>query len=375
MRERDGRVSGRVSNGLFSRSKRRRASLGMFASASGIAFACGGDQQEELGVFEQALTASVTFQQGVSSYSGTTDATLAQASPSSNTGNATTCEVDGDDGSGVDKSCLIRWALSGIPSGAVVTAASITLRATDSSANSYDVYAVERAWTESQATWNRATSSVSWGTPGALAASDRGARIGSVTGSGTRTITLDATGIALVQRWVNGGVNAGILIANASNTDGLDFASSEHGTASYRPKLSVTYSTDSGGGTGGAGGSGGTASGGTASGGTASGGTASAGASGSVTVPNLLVAFIGDQGANGNSDSVLNLIKSEGAAAVVHNGDFDYADDPSAWNHRIDAILGANYPYFAVVGNHDAARWNGSTGYASYINARHARVP
>jgi hypothetical protein len=345
MRERDGRVSGRVSEGFFSRGKRRRAGLGIFASASGIAFACGGNQHEELGILEQALTATVTFQQGVSSYSGTTDATLAQASPSANAGNATTCEVDGDDGSGVDKSCLIRWALSGIPSGAIVTAASIKLRAIDSSANSYDVYAVERAWTESQTTWNQAASSVPWGNPGALAPSDRGARIGSVTGSGTRTITLDAAGIALVQRWVNGGLNAGILIANASNTDGLDFAASQHGTASYRPKLSITYTTDPGGGTGGA------------------------------TVPNLLVAFIGDQGANGNSDSVLNLIKSEGAAAVVHNGDFDYADNPSAWNSRIDAILGANYPYFAVVGNHDAARWGGSTGYASFINARHARIP
>jgi hypothetical protein len=69
------------------------------------------------------------------------------------------------------------------------------------------------------------------------------------------------------------------------------------------------------------------------------------------------------------------LIKAEGAAAAVHNGDFDYVDSPSTWNARIDGILGASFPYFAVVGNHDAAAWNGPTGYASYIAARVARIP
>ena len=59
----------------------------------------------------------------------------------------------------------------------------------------------------------------------------------------------------------------------------------------------------------------------------------------------------------------------------MHNGDFDYEDNPAAWNARIDRILGENYPYFAVIGNHDAAAWNVSNGYASLIAARHARVP
>ncbi|WP_172730230.1 hypothetical protein, partial [Neorhizobium tomejilense] len=56
-------------------------------------------------------------------------------------------------------------------------------------------------------------------------------------------------------------------------------------------------------------------------------------------------------------------------------GDFDYASNPAAWESRINGILGANYPYFAVIGNHDAAAWGGASGYASYIQARHARGP
>lgn len=101
----------------------------------------------------------------------------------------------------------------------------------------------------------------------------------------------------------------------------------------------------------------------------------SAGTFGTIPEPNLLIAFLGDQGNNTNADRVLELVKSEGAAAAIHNGDFDYVYSPSAWNSRIDAILGPEYPYFAVVGNHDAAAWDGTNGYATFINARMARVP
>lgn len=93
------------------------------------------------------------------------------------------------------------------------------------------------------------------------------------------------------------------------------------------------------------------------------------------TEQNLLVAFIGDQGATSNSTAVLELIRNEGAAAVVHNGDFDYASNPTAWDDRITSVLGAAYPYFAVIGNHDAAAWASTNGYAAKIAARHARNP
>ncbi len=348
------------------------------------------DEFEELGASStaQALTASVSFQQGVNGYSGTTDAHLLQVTTSGNTQSSTTCETDGDDGSGVDKSCLIRWDVSQIPAGASVLSASLGFRITDGTANTYQLYAVKRAWSEAQATWSAASTGVAWQTAGALGAADRGAVVGTLTGSGARSVTLNADGIALVQAWVNGGLNAGILLANASNTDGLDVASSEHSTVSYRPKLTVTYTTSESG-SGGSGGGGSTGAGSASSGGaTTSGGTATsggvagatsggtAGAAGSTaTDENLLIAFIGDQGANGNSDAVLRLIKAEGAAATIHNGDFDYVSNPSAWNTRINGILGANYPYFSIVGNHDAAAWGGSNGYASFINARHARVP
>ncbi|KYF52723.1 hypothetical protein BE04_07245 [Sorangium cellulosum] len=315
--------------------------------AIAIVNACGAEGEiEEISEAQQALT-TVSFQQGSlpsSSYAGSTDATIRQAAATTSYGGATTCEADGDDGSGVDKSCLLKWTLSGIPAGSTVQSASITLQVTDGSSNTYNVYEVKRSWSESQVTWNNATSTTAWATAGAMGSTDRGNLVGSVTGSaGSRTITLNAAGVALVQAWVDGTSNNGVVIASSSNTNGIDFASSEHGTVSYRPKLTITYGTSSG--------------------------------TGSSTDPGLLVAFIGDQGNGSNADAVLQLIEDEGAAATIHNGDFDYANNPAAWENRINGILGPNYPYFAIIGNHDAAAWGGSSGYASYIQARHARVP
>ncbi|WP_437571958.1 DNRLRE domain-containing protein [Sorangium sp. So ce542] len=329
---------------------RSRLSKGVLCAAlpvTAIVNACGAEGEiEEISEARQALT-TVSFQQGSlpsSSYAGSIDATIRQAAATTSYGGATTCEADGDDGSGVDKSCLLKWTLSGIPAGSTVQSASITLQVTDGSSNTYNVYEVKRSWDEAQVTWNNATSTTAWATAGALGSTDRGSLVGSVTGSaGSRTITLNAAGVALVQAWVDGTSNSGVVIASPSNTDGIDFASSEHATAAQRPKLTITYGTSSG--------------------------------TGSSTDPGLLIAFIGDQGNNGNADAVLQLIEDEGAAATIHNGDFDYADNPAAWENRINSILGPNYPYFAIIGNHDAAAWGGSSGYASYIQARHARVP
>ena len=72
-----------------------------------------------------------------------------------------------------------------------------------------------------------------------------------------------------------------------------------------------------------------------------------------VTDANLKVAFIGDQGLGINAESVLRLIKSEGAEVVFHQGDFEYTENPDAWDNQINNILGADFPYFASVGNHD----------------------
>ncbi len=202
---------------------------------------------EDVGEVAQMLGTSVTvsFQNGVlptSSYAGNTDASIKQASATTNFGGATTLEADGDDTGGVDKSALLKWTLSGIPAGSIVQSASLTLRNVNESNQTYSLYEVRRQWDESQVTWQRATTGSNWATAGALGAADRGALVGTVTGPvGNVTVNLNAAGIALVQSWVNGGNNAGIIVAHPSNTNGIDFASSEDATLANRPRLNITY--------------------------------------------------------------------------------------------------------------------------------------
>jgi len=92
------------------------------------------------------------------------------------------------------------------------------------------------------------------------------------------------------------------------------------------------------------------------------------------TPVNFKVAFFGDQGLGDESKAVLQLVKSEGADAVIHSGDFDYTSDPQAWEDQINSVLGADYPYFASIGNHDVDAWTGANGYQQKIYDRLHRL-
>ena len=86
----------------------------------------------------------------------------------------------------------------------------------------------------------------------------------------------------------------------------------------------------------------------------------------------LRVAFIGDQGLSPNAIAVLNLIKDEGAQMVLHQGDFDYLDDPDKWDRQISDVLGSDFPYFASIGNHDL---NELSGYQEKLYDRLKKNP
>ena len=85
---------------------------------------------------------------------------------------------------------------------------------------------------------------------------------------------------------------------------------------------------------------------------------------------NFTIAFIGDQGLGANAQAVLNVIAIEGADAVIHSGDFEYLNNPLAWDDQINATLGPNFPYFASAGNHDAPVFYGPGGYQEFMMAR-----
>jgi hypothetical protein len=88
----------------------------------------------------------------------------------------------------------------------------------------------------------------------------------------------------------------------------------------------------------------------------------------------LTVAFIGDQGSGDSARAVLQLINAEDADLVLHQGDFDYQDDPDSWDALITSVLGADFPYFASIGNHDIERFYGSDGYQAKLTKRMNRI-
>jgi len=191
---------------------------------------------------------TVSFQDGLSpssGYAGTRDTHISEAKPRANFGTASAVRVDGDVGSGKDLVGLLMWDVSSIPAGSAVQAVTITFEVTDKSGKPYEVYEVRRPWLENQATWNVYATGANWSTPGAKGSLDRGSTVlGTVSGSalGSYVLTLNASGVALVQSWVdNPSANNGILIANAANADGLAVNSRNASTAAKRPKLAVTY--------------------------------------------------------------------------------------------------------------------------------------
>jgi predicted phosphodiesterase len=90
--------------------------------------------------------------------------------------------------------------------------------------------------------------------------------------------------------------------------------------------------------------------------------------------PNLKIAFLGDQSLGPWPIAVLELVRREGAHAVLHLGDFDYVDLPVLWEAQIDAVLGLDFPYFAVVGNHDEDEFYATLGYQHFMEARMERL-
>ncbi len=171
------------------------------------------------------------------------DSSILENVPNTNYG-ATTLGADGDEpsGSGKDKYGLLRWDLSSMAPGTKISSASVTLSVTNSSTQTYQAYALKRGWAESEVTWNSSAAGRPWEVAGAKGSLDREATVaGTVTPSATgeRTFALSA---AVVQRWVdNPTTNQGIIIANATNSDGFDFYSRESSTSSQRPRLNVVF--------------------------------------------------------------------------------------------------------------------------------------
>ncbi|MCK4302639.1 MAG: DNRLRE domain-containing protein [Candidatus Eisenbacteria sp.] len=195
---------------------------------------------------------TLTLQQGVGGYSGTTDTYLNDWAKTTNYGTNVNIKIRSSD---VQKS-LVKFDLSGEEGllGAAINSATLSVYVTTrSNANTLTVgsYKVLREWTESQATWNIAKTSVNWGTAGCNnTTSDRRAGY-----SDTEVLNAVGTWFSwdvtdIVQSWISvPSSNKGIALKYVSSSGSVEYRAimSEYGTTSIRPKLAIDYTAGAGG--------------------------------------------------------------------------------------------------------------------------------
>ena len=161
------------------------------------------------------FAAPVVASENTVTFRATDDTTVEQPRASQQLGSDDTIRVDGDP----ELRSLIRFNVSGVPSGSTIVSAKLRLHVVDTSGDGGYVYDVSGGWTEST-TWKTAP--------------DRGAPVGSIGEARTRNAWVDADVTSLVAG--NGTVDL-YVVSNTPN--GVDYSSSESRNA---PQLVVVWS-------------------------------------------------------------------------------------------------------------------------------------
>ncbi len=195
-----------------------------------------------LGDWDQVL-ATVSYQDGVGGYTGTTDTFLDQLSGSNNSGSTTLSAGRATTQNGfqtlIKFEDIIGAGAGQIPQGAIVTNVTLTMYMTASPTftnPTFSLYRMTAGWSDT-ATWSSMGDGIGFGE--ARSSADR-----TITDSGVKSYTFasNAAMIASVQAWANDpSSNQGWYIFCDDNSSKASFASSENGTVANRPKLTVEY--------------------------------------------------------------------------------------------------------------------------------------
>ncbi|MDX8388369.1 MAG: FG-GAP-like repeat-containing protein [Ghiorsea sp.] len=195
---------------------------------------------------------STSFQQGVAGYFGTQDTELRMDIPDANYEAGTIITADGatsPSAAGLDTRTLMRFdnIFGSVPGQidpyATISAASLQLYMS-SGGNDVDMLQMLGTWNQVSATWNSHSANVSGGNllrtlPGRVVAT---VNDGTLLGTSATSPIIDVT--PELKTWVNtpaSNFGWGLMPTNTSSTDGVDFASSETGISTRRPKLTVDY--------------------------------------------------------------------------------------------------------------------------------------
>lgn len=186
-----------------------------------------------------------TLQEGKQGYTGTIDTSIDSWNPTQNSGSSQRLVIRSN---GIQSS-LLQFDLSALPADITIKQATLSLFATDQTNPQsliVSAYGLLRSWSESQATWKRATLTTPWQVAGANGPADRSQDItGSQAISGVDGwLSVDIT--SLVQQWVDDPEGtAGVLLQGAEGGRvAYDFVSSEGNPSSeqdFRPELIIVY--------------------------------------------------------------------------------------------------------------------------------------
>jgi hypothetical protein len=150
---------------------------------------------------------------------------------------------------------LVQFDLSSLGAGATITSASFSLTTQDyvfgSAGLPMSVYRITRPWTEAEATWNQYAAGSAWSNPGGDYVGTTGVQNTNPYATITPNIpintimpvTWDVTQLA--QQWYTGLYSNYGLLASAAPNSQVIYYDRTSTTASYRPQLTLTYTTAS----------------------------------------------------------------------------------------------------------------------------------
>jgi hypothetical protein len=183
----------------------------------------------------------LVLQKGLNSYNGVVDSFLSWPASYSNYGGMERMGVTGF-GPGMYQRGIIKFDLSGVPSGASILSAKLHLYSYDplgvaGSDGAYGAYPLTRDWTYNQTTWLLAKTGVDWTTAGGEFAPDPD---GTSPKQATALVWYPFDVTSRVQAWLAGTATNHGWIIKCTNED-LDnqdrFYQSETANAALRPKL------------------------------------------------------------------------------------------------------------------------------------------
>ena len=132
--------------------------------------------------------------------------------------------------SGETRQVLVQFDLASVPTGSVVTSATVGFWVENDSQDAVSVHQITHQWSEYSATWNDMGSNYATTAVASFIPSSK-----------DQIVTVDVT--ALVQQWVNGSVpNYGLMLLGHSDKD-AKLQSKETKDGDLRPFLQIVYSS------------------------------------------------------------------------------------------------------------------------------------